>query len=70
MTVAERLHDEALHHLAEARGAMKKLAGCTPDWSARVQVDVDFNALEETCRDFGRYQFGLFAAPIPENTEK
>ena len=69
MTIAERLHGETLTHLSMARRAVKELTACTADWSAGVLLEVDFDALEETCREFGRCQFGLPAA-TPENPEK
>jgi hypothetical protein len=59
MTVAERLHSETMGHLANARQTMNQLMACTADWSAGVQVEIDFRALEDSCREFGRCQFGL-----------
>ena len=59
MTVVERYHSNALEHLTKAREAMQRLAGCTGDWSAGVRVEIDFDALEKTCCEFARCQFGL-----------
>lgn len=59
MTIAERLHRQAMNHLGEARQTMKKLAACTPDRSAGVLLEVEFDSVEETCREFGECQFGL-----------
>ena len=59
MTVAEKIHTEAMDHLEKARQAMKKLAACTSDWSAGTMVEIEFDSLEETCHEFGRCQFGM-----------
>ena len=59
MTLAEKVHRDAIRHLTEARREMKKLASCTGDWTAVVLVEIGFDDLEETCREFGRCQFGL-----------
>lgn len=59
MTVAECTHSEAMYHLSKARKAMEQLTACTADWSAGVQFEIGFDALEESCREFARCRFGL-----------
>lgn len=59
MFVAEKLLTEAIDHLDKARQTMRNLAGCTADRSAGLQVEIEFQGLEETCREFGQCQFGL-----------
>ena len=69
MTVAERIHNDAMNHLSKARQAMKKLAACTADWSAGVPIEIEFENLESDCMEFGLCQFGL-TAPKHEKTVK
>lgn len=59
MTRTKMIHDEAMEHLSEARQTMKKLMTCTSDWSAGVLLEIDFDNLEEACREFGNCQLGL-----------
>ncbi|MFW6172002.1 MAG: hypothetical protein ACODAD_16060 [Planctomycetota bacterium] len=59
VTTTKQLHIQAIEYLRMARQSMKKLAGCTPDWSAGVQVECEFDALEQTCNDFARSHFGI-----------
>ncbi len=59
MTTAEKLHSEAIEHLAQARERMRNLASVSDDWSAATLLEIEFDSVEETCRDFGRCQFGL-----------
>jgi len=69
MTVAERLRDEAMNHLTEARRAMNKLSACTADWSARALLESQFENVEDTCREFAQCQFGL-SLSTPEKTQR
>lgn len=59
MTVQEKLHEEAMFHLLEAKDRMRRLAVACPDWTANAEVNVTFQHVEEACRNFGRYQLGI-----------
>ena len=59
MTVAERLHNEAIEHLNKARELTMRLAGCSANWSSGVRLQIDFDALQNELELFTQYEFGL-----------
>jgi len=70
MSIVERIHNDAMEHLSKARQSIKKLAACTADWSAGVMLEIEFDNVEEVCREFGECQFGMCSVPTYEKHEK
>jgi len=59
MTEIERLHATALEHLAAAQRSMFSVMSISDDWTAKVALKIDFEELEKSVRDFGRFQLAI-----------
>lgn len=59
MRTVQEIHEDLTRHLAKARRTLQDLLALTPDWTARCQLRVQFEELEEEVRDFAIYQLGI-----------
>jgi hypothetical protein len=48
-----------INHLNQARDEMRRLMVLSGDWSAKVEVESDFDGIEQSCRRFALHQLGL-----------
>lgn len=48
-----------ISHLNQAREEMRRLMAMSGDWSAKVEVESDFDGIEQSCRRFALHQLGL-----------
>jgi hypothetical protein len=46
-------------HLNQAREEMRRLMVLSGDWSAKVEMESDFDGIEQSCRRFALHQLGL-----------
>lgn len=54
----EEIHADVLQRLYEAKQDMSILTS-GGDWTAKAQIDCEFNYLEKSCKDFGNYQLNI-----------
>lgn len=48
-------------HLTEARRGMERMMVLSGDWTAKIEVQADFDDVERSCRRFALHQFGMMS---------
>jgi hypothetical protein len=46
-------------HLSHAREGMRRLMVLSGDWTAKVEIEDDFDGIEQSCRRFALHQLGM-----------
>lgn len=56
--LSQRKLDSALEHLNAARQEMAGLLSVSGDWTTSTEIEAEFDALRERCREVVQRQFG------------